>query len=56
MNEQRFIIADKETRRKRVSICYSCEENIRDKLCGKCGCLLKPKLTFAKAKCPLNKW
>lgn len=42
-------------RKKKISICMSCED-FEDGKCLRCGCYMKFKTWFKKAKCPIGKW
>jgi hypothetical protein len=50
------VIADQETRAKRIGECQQCEHLVKRKRCGKCGCFVRAKVTFEKSKCPIDKW
>ena len=46
-----------ETSDLRYSICLDCPEFINlTKQCKQCGCFMKTKTKFEKAKCPIGKW
>ena len=42
--------------RSRLDICNSCEFLINNKECGKCGCPVAEKASWASEACPIGKW
>ena len=46
--------------KERFSICQGCEffndENPKNPRCGKCGCFLNIKTSWASESCPIDKW
>ena len=42
--------------RSRLDICNSCEFLIDNKECGKCGCPVAEKASWASEACPIGKW
>ena len=48
-------LANIETRKQRWDICNACEYITKNRICLKCGCMLKFKILLGK-KCPINKW
>ena len=50
------LVNDEEFNR-RKSVCNTCRYfDRKQNRCKKCGCMLKAKVRFKTAKCPLNKW
>jgi hypothetical protein len=52
MNEKQ---EHKERKEKRFSICETCPK-YKMGLCMECGCIIKFKIMFKNACCPLKKW
>lgn len=53
------LVADKDKRKKRVTICEVCPHKVKCKLgakCDKCGCLIKTKIVYDRSSCPIQKW
>ena len=46
----------KEERKRRLSICHSCEFLIDEKRCAKCGCTVKWKALLEAWHCPISRW
>lgn len=46
----------KEERDRRLAICAECPHIVNNTRCGKCGCVLKTKATWATSSCPIGKW
>lgn len=42
--------------RSRLDICNSCEFLVDNKECGKCGCPVAEKASWASEQCPIEKW
>jgi|TARA_B100001094_G_C17821393_1_gene618691 hypothetical protein len=42
--------------RSRIDICNSCEFLLNNKECGKCGCPVAEKASWASEQCPIGKW
>jgi len=56
-NENNNILASKETKDKRYSICKECEHFIASfKGCEECGCIIPAKIQFEASTCPVDKW
>lgn len=46
-----------EEKQDRLNICNECPHITEDKSrCGKCGCFLQTKTTWASSSCPIGKW
>lgn len=50
------LIIDKETRKKRIKVCESCDQFTKCKFCKSCGCYMPLKTYLKSATCPKNKW
>jgi uncharacterized UBP type Zn finger protein len=53
------LVSSKELRKKRTSICDSCDlkEMMWGKAwCGECGCNIGAKVFLRQSECPLGKW
>ena len=51
------MFVNKETAQSRFDVCKKCKHlNLTLFACEKCGCLMKIKVKFAKATCPIDKW
>ena len=46
---------EEEEKRRRLSICDSCEHKRRSK-CNLCGCFINYKAKLKNSECPLGKW
>lgn len=51
-------LARLETQEARIKTCKACQWFIQGNhpRCGKCKCLLSPKVKLSAAKCPIGKW
>lgn len=47
---------DEETKTFRLSQCASCDQRNSVGICNACLCIIKAKVKFSAAKCPLHKW
>jgi hypothetical protein len=51
------MIIAKAIQNERTMICNQCDEFMAmTNMCRKCGCLIRLKVKFQAAKCPLGKW
>ena len=50
------ISQDESIIQKRWDTCLGCEYLTNSHSCKQCGCLMKTKIKFGKASCPINKW
>ena len=47
---------DEQTKEFRLSQCNSCDQKNMLGICKACNCIIKAKVRFAAALCPLHKW
>ena len=48
---------DESIKEERLRICQECDKFfVPTSTCKVCGCFMKLKTTYDKARCPLNKW
>jgi hypothetical protein len=47
---------DEETKAFRLSQCDSCEQRNSVGICNACMCIIKAKVRFTAALCPLHRW
>ncbi|QDP62276.1 MAG: hypothetical protein GOVbin2066_43 [Prokaryotic dsDNA virus sp.] len=47
---------DKKTEEERWNHCKGCTFLTKNNRCTKCGCFMKVKVKFNKAKCPIGIW
>jgi hypothetical protein len=47
---------DEQTKTFRLSQCDSCEQKSSLGICKACNCIIKAKVRFTAALCPLHKW
>jgi len=51
------LLSEKELYEKRMSICSTCPNFIKESSrCKICGCFMAKKAILEKSKCPINKW
>lgn len=53
------VLASNELQKERLNVCNTCEHNeetFKVNVCKKCGCIVRTKVAFKRAKCPIGNW
>lgn len=49
-------VVSKQEYKDRIKTCHGCENLLRSKRCGLCGCIVEQKAKWATADCPDGRW